>query len=471
MRLLLFLVACLAASVSAAEPLPPEIDAALAAARLPPDAVTLVVAEVDPALPPRLVHRADVPVSPASIAKLGTTLAALDLLGPAYTWTTQVLVDGPIVAGTLQGNLYIKGQGDPKLVLERLWLLLRRVRAQGIEQVAGDIVLDHTAFEVPPSDPSAFDGEPLRPYNAAPDALLLNFKSVTLGFVPQADGIARVIAEPPLAGVVWPALVPLATGNCGDWRGALRADFTDPLFPRFLGGYPASCGERSWPVAFADPRSYAPRAVAGMWREVGGRTAGVVRDGTTPANATPVAETVSPSLAEVVRDVNKYSNNVMAQQLFLTLGLRLRGAGTREAGRDVVGTWWRERISPDVPWFDNGSGLSRDERITGQQLVRLLQYGWSSPVMPELMASLPVAGADGTLRTTRAGASAHLKSGSLRDVWGVAGYVDGPNGRRYVMVAIANHPNALPQALPRGVHTIGMRGVVEALLAWVGRQP
>ncbi|HEY1231083.1 MAG TPA: D-alanyl-D-alanine carboxypeptidase, partial [Ramlibacter sp.] len=242
MRLLLLLVACLAASVSAAEPLPPEIDAALAAARLPPDAVTLVVAEVDPALPPRLVHRADVPVSPASIAKLGTTLAALDLLGPAYTWTTQVLVDGPIVAGTLQGNLYIKGQGDPKLVLERLWLLLRRVRAQGIEQVAGDIVLDHTAFEVPPSDPSAFDGEPLRPYNAAPDALLLNFKSVTLGFVPQADGIARVIAEPPLAGVVWPALVPLAAGNCGDWRGALRADFTDPLLPRFLGGYPASCG-------------------------------------------------------------------------------------------------------------------------------------------------------------------------------------------------------------------------------------
>lgn len=471
MRLLLLLAACLAASVSAAEPLPPEIDAALAAARLPQDAVTLVVADVDPALPPRLVHRADAPVSPASIAKLGTTLGALDLLGPAYTWTTQVLVDGPIVAGTLQGNLYIKGQGDPKLVLERLWMLLRRVRAQGIDTVAGDIVLDHTAFEVPPSDPSAFDGEPLRPYNAAPDALLLNFKAVTLTFLPQADGVARVIADPPLAGVVWPALVPLGAGACGDWRAALRVDFSDPLFPRFGGAYPASCAERSWPVAFADPRSYATRAVAGMWQEVGGRAAGVVRDGITPADATPIAETISPTLGEVVRDVNKFSNNVMAQQLFLTLGLRLRGAGTREAARDVLGTWWRERISPDVPWFDNGSGLSRDERLTGQQLVRLLQYGWSSPVMPELMASLPVAGGDGTLRTTRTGTSAHLKSGTLRDVWGVAGYVDGPNGHRYVMVAIANHPNASPQPLPRGQHTTGMRGVVEALLAWVGRQP
>lgn len=471
MRLLLFLAAFLAASAMAAEPLPPEIDAALAAAGLPADAVTLVVAEVDPALPPRLSHRADAQVTPASIAKLGTTLAALDLLGPSYTWVTQVLADGPLVGGTLRGNLYIKGQGDPKLVLERMWLLLRRVRALGIEQVAGDIVLDHAAFEVPASDPGAFDGEPLRPYNAAPDALLLNFKAVTLGFVPHADGVARVIADPPLAGVVWPALVPLATGSCGDWRAALRVDFSDPLFPRFAGAYPAACGERHWPIAFADPRSYAPRAIAGMWQEVGGRTTGVVRDGTTPGSALPLAETVSPTLGEVVRDINKFSNNVMAQQVFLTLGLRLRGAGTREAARDVLGSWWRERVSADVPWFDNGSGLSRNERITGQQLVRLLQYGWKSPVMSELMASLPVAGSDGTLRTTRSGTSAHLKSGTLRDVWGVAGYVDGANGRRYVLVAIANHPNASPQPLPRGQQTIGMRGVVDALLAWVGRQP
>src|SRR6478609_6460236 len=175
MRLLLLLVACLAGPVSAAQVLPPDIEAALAAAGLPPDAVTLVVADVDPAAPPRLAHRADAAVNPASIAKLATTLAALDLLGPASTWTTPVLADGPVVGGTLKGNLYIKGQGDPKLVLERLWLLLRRVRAQGIERVAGDIVLDHSAFDVPASDPGAFDGEPLRPYNAAPDALLLNF--------------------------------------------------------------------------------------------------------------------------------------------------------------------------------------------------------------------------------------------------------------------------------------------------------
>jgi serine-type D-Ala-D-Ala carboxypeptidase/endopeptidase (penicillin-binding protein 4) len=472
MRLLLFLAACFAASVSAAQDLPVDIEAALAAAQLPQDAVTLVVTDVDPAAPPRLEHRADVPVNPASIAKLATTLAALELLGPASTWTTPVLADGPIVGGTLRGNLYIKGQGDPKLVLERLWLLLRRLHAQGLHRVAGDIVLDHSAFEVPAGDPGAFDGEPLRPYNAAPDALLLNFKSVTLTLVPQADGKARILADPPLAGVRWPFGVPLAAGGCGDWRSGLRADFSDPLRPRFTGSYAASCGERTWPLAFADPPSYAARAVAGMWQEVGGHTGGVVRDGVTPATAVLLAETVSPPLAEVVRDTNKFSNNVMAQQLFLTMGLRLRGAGTLEAARDAVGTWWRERISPEAPTFGNGSGLSRDEHITGRQLVKLLQHAWASPVMPELMASLPVVGVDGTLRTTQAGVTAHLKSGSLRDVWGVAGFVDGANGHRYVVVAIANHPNAVPQPVPgSAARTSGMRGVVEALLGWIGRQP
>jgi serine-type D-Ala-D-Ala carboxypeptidase/endopeptidase (penicillin-binding protein 4) len=460
MRVLLTLFVTWLATAVGAQPLPPEIDAALAAARLPRDAVTIVVTDVDPAKPPRLSHRPQAVVNPASIAKLATTLAGLDALGPAYTWSTAVLADGPVQAGTLQGNLYLKGQGDPKLVQERLWLLLRRVRALGIEHVAGDIVLDHSAFDVPAADPGAFDNEPLRPYNAAPDALLLNYKSVLLGFVPQADGTARVIAEPPLAGVQWPTSVTLSAGDCGDWRGALRPDFSDPQLPRFAGAYAAACGERTWPLAFPDPRTYATRVIAGAWADAGGRIGGTVRDGAVPASAVVLATTASPPLGEVVRDINKFSNNVMAQQLFLTLGLQLRGSGTREAAREVLRTWWRERIGGEPPAIDNGSGLSRDERVTAQQLVRLLQYGWSSAVMPEFIASLPIAGTDGTMRRSQALASAHLKTGSLRDVWGVAGYVRGPDGRRQVLVAIANHP-----------HAAGMRPVVDALLTWAAKAP
>jgi D-alanyl-D-alanine carboxypeptidase/D-alanyl-D-alanine-endopeptidase (penicillin-binding protein 4) len=453
-----------ASGALAAQTLPPEVDAALARARLPRDAVTLLVADVEGRAAPRLAHRTDVPVNPASVMKLATTSAALDLLGPAYTWSTPVVLDGVVRAGTLTGNLHIRGQGDPKLVVERLWLLMRRVQGLGIQTIAGDIVLDRSAFENVPQDPGSFDGEPLRPYNATPDALLLNYKSLVMSFVPdRAASVASVQVEPPLAGVQVPATVALSPQECGDWRGALRADFSDPARVRFAGAYPTACGERVWPIAYGDPASYAARAVEGMWRQLGGRLTGQVRDGPVPPGLKPVLESTSPALSEVVRDINKYSNNVMAQQLFLTLSLQQRGSGTLAGSREVVGRWWRERIGgppEDAPLLDNGSGLSRSERITAAGLARLLQKAWAAPWMPELMSSLPITGTDGTMRRNRniAQGIAHLKTGSLRDVAGVAGYVLGASGRRYVLVAIANHPNAG-----------NVRPAIDALVDWAAR--
>jgi serine-type D-Ala-D-Ala carboxypeptidase/endopeptidase (penicillin-binding protein 4) len=449
------LLAASAAATALGQPLPPEVEAALARAKVPREAMSVVVLEAGGKAPARLSHRADIAVNPASIAKLATTFGALELLGPQFTWATPVYADGAVVDGALRGNLYIKGQGDPKLVAERIWLLLRRVQGLGIRAIAGDIVLDHGAFETAPQDPGAFDGEPLRPYNAAPDALLLNFKSVVLTFTPFA-GQAQVHMEPPLAGVQLTPRVTLVAGDCGDWRAALKADFNEPGSVRFAGTYPLACGERTWPIAYADARSYAARAVAGMWLQMGGGLTGQVRDGPVPKGLAAAFETQSPPLAEVIRDINKYSNNVMAQQVFLTLSLQQNGVGTFEASREILRRWWRERVGGDAPSFGNGSGLSREERITALQLARLLQLAWASPLMPELASSLPLAGVDGTLRRARgAPGLAHLKTGSLRDVAGVAGYVEGASGKRYVLVAIANHANAN-----------AARPAIEALVQW-----
>jgi len=458
----------------AAQTLPPEVEAALQRAKVPREAVTVLVMDAQGKSPARLSHRANVPVNPASIMKLVTTYAALDLLGPAFTWSTPVYVEGAVRDGTLFGNLYIRGQGDPKLVSERLWLLLRRVQGLGVKTIAGDIVLDRSAFETIEVDPSTFDGEPLRPYNAAPDALLLNFKSVVMTLVPdRTANLAQVQFEPPLAGVQMQATVPLSNGDCSDYRAALKADFTHPDAIRFGGTYPASCGEKVWPVAYADPKSYAMRAVDGMWREMGGKLAGTVREGRVPIvqglAMKPAFEVGSPTLPEVIRDINKYSNNVMAQQLFLTLSLQTKAAAapgaasgtapaTLAASREVVQRWWRSAIGPDdVPALDNGSGLSRNERITAQALARLLQTAYASPLMPELMSSLPITGVDGTLRRSRSKAqgSAHLKTGTLRDVVGVAGYVLAGSGKRYVLVMIVNHPGAG-----------AARPAIDALLDW-----
>ncbi|WP_042577443.1 D-alanyl-D-alanine carboxypeptidase/D-alanyl-D-alanine endopeptidase [Variovorax paradoxus] len=467
-RLIPPLFICLAALASASalaqQALPTEVETALARAKVSRDTVTLLVADADGVRPPRLAWRTQVPVNPASMMKLVTTYAALDLLGPAYSWNTPVYVEGPVSNGVLNGNLYIKGQGDPKLVLERVWLMLRHVQGLGITTVSGDIVIDRSAFEnTVENDPSAFDGEPLRPYNASPDALLINFKSVNMTFAPDRAGqIARVSYEPPLASVAMPATVPLVPGECGDWRTALKTDFSDVNRIRFNGGFPATCGEKSWAVAYGDPRTYSLRALGGMWAEMGGRVGGQMREGRVPAGLKPAFEFSSPPLAEVIRDINKYSNNVMAQQVFLTIGLTQKNRGTFEASRSALGQWWRDRIGTGEaqPVFENGSGLSRDERISAAAMGKMLQVAWRSPVMPELMSSLPASGVDGTLkkRALRSGGAAHLKTGTLRDASGVAGYVHGASGRRYVLVAIANGENA-----------VATRAAFDALVDWAAQ--
>lgn len=475
---LIAVLAALASLAAAAQGLPPEVDALLARARVPREALAAVVVDAAPALngktAPLLSWRAASAMNPASVMKLVTTYAGLELLGPAYTWTTPVYVDGSIKDGVLNGNLVIQGQGDPKLVMERLWLLLRRVQGLGIKSISGDIVLDRSAFAASTQNPGDFDGEALRPYNAVPDALLVNFKSVLMTFVPNPGaGMASVSFDPPLASVRMQASVPLAAGangaaptDCGDYRAQLKAEFADPFRLAFGGSYPAACGEKTWAIAYPDPASFTARAVAGLWQEMGGKLVGRVRDGLAPAGAKPAFEMTSPPLAEVIRDINKYSNNVMAQQLFLTFSLRQPGGASNEASREVLRGWWQARFGGhDMPVLENGAGLSRQARITPQALARMLQAAYVSGAMPELMASLPIMGVDGTLRrgksrpATPAQGWAHLKSGTLRDSTALAGYVHLPSGRRLVVVAIVNHANAA-----------AARPALEALVDWAVKE-
>ena len=234
----------LAGSAWAQRELPPEIAQALAQAKVPATSVAMVVAPLAPppgtvsrvpepvnpageqnpapdaaaqaAPPPRLSWQADVVMNPASVMKLVTTYAGLDLLGPGHFWKTRVYTQGFIRDGVLHGKLLIKGSGDPKLVLERLQELMRAIQDKGVRQIDGDILLDNSVFRLPPHDAAAFDDDPLRPYNAGPDGLLLNFKSLIFKFIPDpATRRVRVESEPPIAGVEIPAEVPAATGACG----------------------------------------------------------------------------------------------------------------------------------------------------------------------------------------------------------------------------------------------------------------
>ena len=191
MRTIGFLLVLLAstpvgAMAASMDELPDSVRARLNYREIPADTVSIYVADVDTG-EVVLNWLGDEPRNPASTLKLMTTLAALDILGPAYRWQTHVFALGPIEDGRLDGDLLLQGTGDPFLVTERVWQLTRALRRTGLEIIDGDLVIDDTYFEVGPYDPGAFDQQPLRAYNVAPNALLMNFKVVRYWFTPDAD--------------------------------------------------------------------------------------------------------------------------------------------------------------------------------------------------------------------------------------------------------------------------------------------
>jgi D-alanyl-D-alanine carboxypeptidase/D-alanyl-D-alanine-endopeptidase (penicillin-binding protein 4) len=453
-RFLCRLLACAAFGlpVAAQTPLPDAVRAALAQAQLPEDSLYAWIAPVDGGTP-WLTHQSTALAHPASVMKLVTSIAALDRLGPLFQWHTPVYTDG--------SQLYVQGRGDPRLVNERLWLLLRQVMAVHGPVVAGDVVLDRSAYAIPAVDPAAFDGEPLKPYNVRPDALMVNQKSVLLSFRPDtARGVARVSSDTVLAGVQWPSTVPLGSGACQDWRGGLTLDLADPARPRFTGSLPAACGEKVWPLAWPDVAGFNARAIEGQWTALGGRLRGRIREGRVPIGATLVAEALSPALPEVLRDMNKHSNNLIAQHLMLALSPgQPEASATWEGARAAVRTLVQSQgCREDELVIDNGSGLSREERISARCLGRLLQWAWTQPWMPELLGSLPVAGIETTARrVTSATGRAHVKTGSLNNVAALAGVVHGADGQRHVVVVMLNHP------LAAGAEA---RAVLDAVVGW-----
>ena len=458
-------LALLACAALARADLPPPVLAALKAAQIPSAAVAIVVQPVD-ARAPLVAHNARQAMNPASVMKLVTTYAALDLLGPAWTWKTAALTEAPAVDGVLRGNLYLRGSGDPRFAIQDLWALLRQLRVRGVRAIAGDIVLDRSVFEVPAIDPGAFDDKPMRPYNVGPDGLLINFQS--LRFTLQGDPREpRVLMETPSAGLRVDSRLQATDGPCGnDWKDRVAIRLVPENAGQrleFTGTYATACGEKALNLAPLPADAQAAGLIRALWQELGGTLAGQVRAGTTPAGARTLAEHESAPLADAVRDINKWSNNVMARQVFLTLG-NDGAPATAERARRRVDTWLDGRglRFPELV-IDNGSGLSRSERIAAASMNRLLLDAWRHPAMAEFVSSLPIVGIDGTmkrrLKESQAAGRAHIKTGYLDGVRAAAGYALDADGRRIALTAFINHPRAAAGG-----------PAIDALIAWVAQR-
>ena len=394
-----------------------------------------------------LSWNAEKAMQPASTMKLLTSYAALSLLGPAHRWETGAF--GEIENGRTIGPLYIRGSGDPDLKVEDLWLFVQDLRSRGLSEIGDGLVLDRSRFSVQQSDPGRFDGKPYRPYNVIPDALLANFDSITLKFVPVGSRI-ELIPFPGLASLSVSNGISPSRGSCAGWEDGIATSISgngEKASLGLSGNYPADCGEKEESYALYDHSEYFYQLFSDLWKKSGGTLSGGWKEGKVPQELKRIASAQSRPLASVIVDMNKFSNNVMARQIFLSIGAIDADPATVASARLKIASWLHSR-GLDFPELvvDNGSGLSRVASISARHMGELLTDAWKSPVMPQFFASLPIAGVDGTMKKRLVGSAveghAWIKTGSLENVRAIAGILQAKSGKRYVVVCFIqdSHP-------------------------------
>ena len=417
----------------------------------------------------------ELPYTMASTTKIVTSLAALDLLGPFYRWRTSAFALGILADGKLVGDLLIVGGGNAELTSAELRAWFARMRAQGLNEIDGDIVLDHFAFQLSAADHA---GTPVQsaaqPRHVWPDAMTLDEGLLSVTVQPTRDRRAALTLTPALSDVRIDNQVTMGGGCSADARWEAGRNGLATVVVR--GSWAAACGTRS--ISFVPPLSsgYAARALPAMWAAAGG----VLRGRVVAANVVPGVSPIptgadgeplpplsfhrSKALPDVVRDMNKASDNVAARNLMLSLspGFPTRPA-TLAGAKKIMGMWLRDQgLSDGDVEVENGSGLSHTERARPRALVQLLRKAWRTEQAQAFVESLPIAGVDGTLANRfqggRAEGRAFLKTGTLNDTRALAGYVRGASGKVYAVAVMVVHAEAQSG-----------RPAMDALIEWLAR--
>lgn len=462
---LIILCVCMNA-VHASSALPADVVSVLNKHKLPHNSMSVYIKEIG-ASDPLIDYQSNEPRNPASVMKMVTTLAGLELLGPDYVWETHFHTDGQVNGDTLNGNLIIEGGGDPFLVRETFWHMLYTLQLKGIKHIKGDLIIDNTLFEPEPGTTGDFDKKPYRAYNAFPDAALLNFTSQHFVLIPYINRL-HIYADPPSSTLTIHNKVNLTRGKCRGLKNSLKMQVSEnnngKTIVEFSGQYPALCGESEILRSVSNNSQLLYGVFKSLWEEMGGTISGKGVTGKTPAEVTTLHKQFSRPLYNIIDYINKHSNNVMARQLLLTIAKETQGVpASKSSGAQAIKDWMEKKsIDTSGMIIDNGSGLSRKARIKAITLAQLLEQTWHSPFHPEFLSSLPIAGLDGTMKKRLNGhikaGSMRIKTGLLRDVRSMAGYVTTKSGKTYVIVSLQNY---------RGIQNWTGTEVQDALLKWL----
>ncbi|WP_296243464.1 MULTISPECIES: D-alanyl-D-alanine carboxypeptidase/D-alanyl-D-alanine-endopeptidase [unclassified Psychrobacter] len=468
---------------------------------------------------PLLSHQADIARTPASTMKLVPSFIALDTLGADFVWHTRVYHTGIIIGDKLYGDLIIQGSGDPKMTHERLQQLLYKVQTAGIRHINGDIIVDSAIFKNVTKDPAAFDNSPLRPYNASPDGFLVNFSTIGIQSYPLDNARAQLTYTPQLANYQLPSMINFRSAACGQARYSIAPQW-QPIQLTLNTNLPDSCGEHAFYVAYPDAKDFATRVITSKWQTLGNTLSGKVISQETPYSTNnmtdkqaksarglaaisvsplPIVSYPSLNLTQQIYDINHFSNNVMTEQVALSIGAYKTDLNKKDSNKESANTdkvvnnqatslyqfgqpkaidypqalqainqWWQTNLTTPPPHLTNGSGLCRDCSISAANLSELLTYAYNQPSFDAYVSSLGIAGVSGTigahsdrLPKSQAIGRAWIKTGTLNNVTSMAGYVKGLSGQDYVVVGLINTDQPL--------NAYNARTVLDAMLDWTAQ--
>ncbi len=381
---------------------------------------------------------------PASLIKIVTTLGALEILGPNYYWETLFFTDGKIIDNNLIGNLFIKGKGDPFLTIEDLWKIVYEFRKLGILNIEGQIFIDSTFFQNIVVNKKQTRN---RLYEVEPNALMANFKRIDF-HIQMKNKVAEILHFPPLENLKIKNQIRTSNKSCSSKN--IKLVFTENSYLKNVlisGEIPHSCKEYKLSRSVLSAEDYFFYLFKYIWESTNnGKLAPNYSFKRLPTDVIPLITWKSKKLGTVVKSTNKWSNNLMSKTLIYSLGYNpTLGQALPELGiKSIQNFLSAHKLSSNTLNIIDGSGLNKDVRASTEDIIRILNFAWTRNIMPEFVASLSIAGKDGTTRNLfkgmELGNAARIKTGTLNNVISAGGYIFSNSGNIYSLAAIINKP-------------------------------
>ncbi len=431
--------------------LPIEVKTEIEKSPLTEDQVSLWIAPADNPAAPIVDFQSHIPRTPASVMKVITTGTGLLLLGTDYRWKTEFYTDGSINNGTLNGNLIIKGYGDPYMVQENMADMVSALQISGLSHINGKVILDNSYFLNSNENPEAFDGHGIEPYNAIPSALSINFRTIDLILTPINNQV-QITTDPELTFThIQNQMYVNKAKRCRGKRGfnpKISVNYNQDLII-VSGSLSKNCRTTKLSKVLTDAGDLYFGHFKKMWQEKGGTITDNWVYGEVPSTAKLFYTYQSQkNLSEQIAAMNKKSNNIMTRQLFLTIGAEKTQppASLPKSRTTVLQQLKNLGVDTHNLFIDNGSGLSRMASISAKQMGQFLLAMHQSPARQAFEQSLSIAGVDGTLRhrlrNTPLADNAIGKSGTLKQVKSLVGYLHAQSGKKYIYVMLFEGRNA-----------------------------